>query len=101
MKTIKKGILLQQIGMRLRKLKIENDKTSKEVASLLNITPQAYGNMERGESDICITRLVLLAEYYNKSLMDLVPDEYQTCNGNHKAKDETFNDKDLLLKMNI
>jgi transcriptional regulator with XRE-family HTH domain len=95
MKTTKKGILLQQIGLRLRKLKIENDKTSKEVASLLNITPQAYGNMERGECDICITRLVQLAEYYNKSLLDLVPNEYQNCNGNLKTNDEMLKAKTL------
>jgi len=76
MKIIKKGILLEQIGLRLRKLKIENNKTSKELASLLHITPQAYGNIERGECDICITRLVLLASFYKIHLMELIPKEY-------------------------
>lgn len=91
MKTFKKGILLQEIGMRLRKLKIESNKTSKEVASLLNITPQAYGNMERGESDICITRLVQLAEYYNKPLQELIPNQSQNCCKNSKEADSTLN----------
>jgi transcriptional regulator with XRE-family HTH domain len=100
MKTIKKGILLQQIGMRLKKLKIDSNKSSKEVASLLNITPQAYGNMERGESDICITRLVLLAEYYNKSLQELIPDEYQNCDNNPKEDDSTLNGKTFFLGNN-
>jgi len=96
MKAIKKGILLQQIGMRLRRLKIESNKTSKEVASLLNITPQAYGNMERGETDICITRLVQLAEYYNKPLQELIPNEFPNCENNYKEKDSTLNEKTFL-----
>ena len=83
--------------MRLRKLKIENNKTSKQVASLLNITPQAYGNMERGESDICITRLVQLAEYYNKPLQELIPDEYKNCEDDYKEKNSTLNGKTVLL----
>ena len=87
MKTFQKGILLQQIGLQLRKWKIENNKTSKEIASLLNITTQAYGNIERGESDICITRLIFLTEYYKKSLTDLIPNEYRNFENNHDPKE--------------
>ena len=50
MKTCVKEELLQSIGRQLRKLKINNDCTTKEIAAVLNITPQAYGNIERGES---------------------------------------------------
>jgi len=78
MKPFQKGMILKQIGLQLRKWKIENNKTSKDIASLLNITTQAYGNIERGESDICITRLILLSGYYKKSLVDLIPREYQS-----------------------
>ena len=84
MRTHHKQSLLRQIGLQLRKLKIEHNKTSKELASLLNITPQAYGNIERGESDICITRLILLAEYYQKPLLDLIPNEYRCFEKGHE-----------------
>lgn len=85
MRTHHKQNLLHQIGMQLRKLKIENNKTSKELASLLNITTQAYGNIERGECDICITRLILLAEYYQKPLLDLIPHEYHNFKEDFRA----------------
>jgi len=99
MRTIQKGILLQQIGRQLRRLKIENNKTSKEIASLLNITTQAYGNIERGESDICITRLILLAEYYKKDLVDLIPNEYRNFENNPESKERIIvNGKALLTE---
>jgi transcriptional regulator with XRE-family HTH domain len=98
MKMFQKGSLLQQIGMQLRKLKIENNKTSKEIASLLNITTQAYGNIERGESDICITRLIFLAKYYKKSLSDLIPNEYQSFDNIHEPKEDVgIKDKTILI----
>jgi transcriptional regulator with XRE-family HTH domain len=98
MRTLQKGILLQQIGMQLKKLKIENNKTSKEIASLLIITTQAYGNIERGESDICITRLILLAAYYKRPLADLIPREYQTFENSDKLKETpTLNGNTLLI----
>lgn len=93
MKTFQKGVLLQQIGLQLRKLKVENNKTSKEVAAFLNITTQAYGNMERGECDICITRLILLAEFYKKSLGDLIPSQYQNFENIHEKEGNKINGK--------
>jgi transcriptional regulator with XRE-family HTH domain len=98
MKTFQKGILLQQIGLQLRKWKIENNKTSKEIASLLNITTQAYGNIERGESDICITRLIFLTEYYKKSLADLIPNEYRIENNHDPKESERINGKTFLIE---
>ena len=96
MKNFQKGIILKQIGTQLKKWKIENNKTSKEIASFLNITTQAYGNIERGESDICITRLILLSEYYKKPLVDLIPEDYQNFQNNYKEKGNTLNEKNVL-----
>lgn len=53
--------------------------------------------MERGESDICITRLVQLAEYYKKPLQELIPNEYQNREDNHKENDSSLNGKTVLL----
>lgn len=94
---IRKGTMLQQIGKQLRKLKIENNRTSKEIASLLNITTQAYGNIERGESDICITRLILLAEFYKTSFLDLIPEEFR--NFKNKANNEHYNKSESLFSV--
>jgi transcriptional regulator with XRE-family HTH domain len=98
MKAFQKEIILQQIGLQLRKWKIENNKTSKEIASLLNITTQAYGNIERGESDICITRLILLSEYYKKPLADLIPAEYQRFENCHEPKETNKTNGKMIIK---
>ena len=78
MKIFEKRIFLQQIGMRLRRLRVNHYKTNKAIAAHLNITPQAYGNIERGESDMCITRLIFLASYYEISVLELIPEEYRS-----------------------
>ena len=77
MKTCDKEPILFAFGIQLRKLRIINSKTSKEIASLLSITPQAYGNIERGVSGICTTKLILLAAYYKISVLELFPEEYR------------------------
>src|SRR6478672_6628618 len=77
MKPCVKEELLRAIGRQLRKLKTNNDSTTKEIAALLNITPQAYGNIERGASDICITRLILLSVYFKVSVCEMIPEEYR------------------------
>ena len=69
--------ILKLIGSQLRKYRIINNKTTKEIASILNITPQAYGNIERGETTICVTKLILLASYYKAPLSELFPEEYR------------------------
>jgi transcriptional regulator with XRE-family HTH domain len=75
MKTCDKEPILFAIGTQLRKLRIINSKTTKEIASILNITTQAYGNLERGETSICATKLILLASYYKINLTELFPEE--------------------------
>ena len=77
MKTCEKEPILFAIGDHLRKLRIINNKTSKEIAGILNITPQAYGNIERGDTAICITKLILLAAYYKTNIAELVPEKFR------------------------
>lgn len=72
-----KNPLLRTIGIQIRKLRIINNKSTKEIASVLNITTQAYGNIERGETAICVTKLILLAAYYKILVIELFPEEYR------------------------
>ena len=77
MKTCEKEPILFAIGDHLRKLRIINNKPTKEIAGILNITPQAYGNIERGETAICVTKLILLAAYYKTSIAELFPEKFR------------------------
>jgi transcriptional regulator with XRE-family HTH domain len=59
-----------------RHLKIQRDKTGKspkQIAALLGISATAYRNLERGESDICASKLLLLAGQYNITMDELLP----------------------------
>ena len=76
MQPLEKEKILLLIGNRIRKARLQSDKTSKEIAAHLKITTQAYGKMERGRCDICITRLLELARFHNTSVVKLLPDEY-------------------------
>ena len=98
MKTIEQKILLKQLGKQLKKLKIENNTTTKEIASLLNITPQAYGNIERGDSGICVSKLIILAAYYKKPLIDFIPFEFRNFEGQYESKDELRNGKKIFIQ---
>lgn len=73
-----RGVFLSKIGAHLRKLRLLHEKSSKEIASYLGITTQAYGNIERGKSDVCISKLLVLAAYYEKTIAELVPEELRT-----------------------
>jgi transcriptional regulator with XRE-family HTH domain len=50
------------IGNRIKTLREEKKIERKKIASLIGITPQAYGNIENGKTDISGTHLIQLAE---------------------------------------
>ena len=91
MKTFEKKDFLQHLGKQLRKLKIENNMTTKEIAYHLNISPQAYGNIERGESDICITRLIDLPAFYKIPVAKLIPKKYRSFKNTNEISGSILN----------
>ena len=52
---------------RIRDLRIDNELTQKEVASVLKIDQRVYSNYETGKRNIPIPMLIFLADYYNTS----------------------------------
>jgi transcriptional regulator with XRE-family HTH domain len=54
-----------KIGQTVRQLRLDNDWTQEEVASRLYICRDAYGEIERGKTDICISRLTQIANLYS------------------------------------
>lgn len=59
---------------RLKDLRTDNDLTQKDIGKILNISNRQYGRYERGERDIPIDLLCILAKYYTVSLDYLVED---------------------------
>lgn len=52
---------------RLRELREDNDKTQKEIALILNTSPQYYQKYEKGVRPLPLPHLVTLAQYYETS----------------------------------
>ncbi len=53
---------------RLRDLREDEDITQKEIAKLLDTTPQQYSLWERGDREIPLHHFITLAKYYRVSL---------------------------------
>ena len=50
---------------RIKELRIDNDKTQKEIAEYLNIAQRTYSGYENGSRNIPVQVIVALAKYYN------------------------------------
>lgn len=55
----------KQIGENIKKIRVSLKKEVKEVSKDLNISVAAYSNIERGITDISISRILQIAEYFN------------------------------------
>lgn len=60
------------MGETLRKLRLLNNKSQKEVAESINISAPAYFKYENNESKPTIENLIKLANYYNVSVDYLI-----------------------------
>lgn len=58
--------------LRLKDLREDSDLTQKQVANILMCDQSLYSKYERGEREIPLRLLMILAEYYNVSLDYLV-----------------------------
>lgn len=61
--------------MNLKKLRIEQQKTQKEVAQAINITQFTYSNYEIGKTQPDIETLKKLAKYFHTTVDNLVDNE--------------------------
>jgi len=72
MNPTEKQIALCAVAERIRKIRLLKDMTIKEVAAHLQITTQAYGNIENGKTDTSISRLVELASLFEIPVTRLI-----------------------------
>lgn len=57
---------------RVRDLREDNDKTQRDIASMLNMQLTVYQRYERGERELPLWAAIKLAEYYHVSIDYLV-----------------------------
>ena len=73
---------------RIESLRIDNDKTQSEIATLLNCKREVYRRYEKGVRDIPLWAIIKLSQYYNCSvdyLLDLT-DEKKSYPSKQKRK---------------
>lgn len=56
--------LQKKIGNEIKKLRLMNEWTQEEAAEKLHICRKAYGDIERGETDIHLSRLLQVANFF-------------------------------------
>jgi len=56
----------------IKELRIKNNKTQADIAFILNLETSAYGKLERGNTDITLRKLEIIAAYFNMSVTDLI-----------------------------
>ena len=54
-----------QIGINIKKIRQEKELDIKKVCIDLDMSPAAYGNIERGLTDLNISRIIQLSNYFN------------------------------------
>jgi transcriptional regulator with XRE-family HTH domain len=66
------SLLKEQIGLKVKQLRTIKSWSREQMADKIGISVAAYGCIERGDTDISVTRLAQLAEIFEITLSDLL-----------------------------
>ena len=58
----------KSVGQRIQELRKENNETQKELANIINSTPNSISKLENGDMGLTFDNMLLIAEHYNVSL---------------------------------
>ncbi len=61
-----------KIGKEIKRLRVVNEMTQEQVAEGLHLDRNAYGEIERGKTDIHLSRLVQIANFFEVEIEELV-----------------------------
>jgi transcriptional regulator with XRE-family HTH domain len=64
-----------KIGKKLKELRTVNQWTQEQIAGQLHLTRNAYSDIELGKTDICISRLAQLANFFSVDISYFVDDK--------------------------
>lgn len=75
-----------EIGKKIKELRLSKKLTQKDLAKILNVTPQAISKWERNESNPDIQMLVTLSKYFNISVDDILGNKNENFFGSFISK---------------
>ncbi len=64
--------LTQKIGNKLRLLRTEKGLRQEDMAEKLSLSVSAYAKLERGETDITLSRIEQIAEFYGLKALEMI-----------------------------
>ena len=67
-----KAVINKDIGTKIKQVRTIKGWSREHMAELLEMSVSNYGNIERGETDICISRLTMIANIFDISVNDLL-----------------------------
>jgi transcriptional regulator with XRE-family HTH domain len=95
---------LKTIGANIRKRRIENKLELKDIANKLTLTPQAYGNIENGKTNINFSHIYALSKIFNTSFSEILDSSthnttYNTLNSNtHNGNIVAVNNGEMCVQ---
>lgn len=58
----------KSVGQRIKELRKKNNETQKELADIINSTPNSISKLENGDMGLTFENMLLIAEHFNVSL---------------------------------
>ena len=85
-----------KIGKEIKRLRMVSEMTQEQVAEGLHLDRNAYGEIERGKTDIHLSRLVQIANFFEVEIEDLVGSNNRTVfyvnGGTSNTQSNLYND---------
>ncbi len=85
-----------KIGKEIKRLRMVSEMTQEQVAEGLHLDRNAYGEIERGKTDIHLSRLVQIANFFEVEIEDLVGSNkavfYVNGTSNTQSNNNLYND---------
>ena len=77
-KQTKTELIKKRIGDNIRKIRLQQQIEVKQVCHDIGISPATYSNIERGVTDISISRILQLSDYFSVHYSQILIVEYPT-----------------------
>ncbi len=87
---------LNELPARIRQMRLGLGLSQENMADALQISTTAYGDLERGKTEITLSRLATIADIFNVDVPDLLEDA-----GTKKGKELLEQENEKLLRLNL
>lgn len=89
----------KRLGNRIRVLRVSRELSQENMATELDLSIGAYSNIERGITDITVSRLYQIAEILNTSVFDLLDPNHRPENVLHDTGNKYAPELERLRQM--